>query len=99
MGLIARLFGQFARRSARVPGVVPSAPLIEAQHHEYFAQGQEAFLRGDLDEARVWFGKLEAENTRLGIAWYCLAIWPKVTYLCRITRRARSSATREPGVW
>ena len=72
MGLIARLFGQFAQRSARVPGVVPSAPLIEAQHHEYFAKGQEAFLRGDLDEARVWFGKLEAENTRLGIAWVFL---------------------------
>ena len=72
MGLIGRLLGQFAKRSARVRGVTSSAPVVEPHHLGYFENGQQAFLAGRIDEARLWFGKLEAENTSLGIAWIYL---------------------------
>ncbi len=72
MGLIGKLFGQFAKRGARARGVAPSAPVVEPHHYGYFEQGQQAFLASRLDEARIWFGKLDAENTRLGIAWIYL---------------------------
>ena len=72
MGLIGRLIGQLLNRSATVARAAPASTALELRHQEYFSNGQEAFLDGRLDEAKLWFGKLKAENTNLGIAWVFL---------------------------